>query len=162
MLVDIPDALDELRKVRGEPTKKLEAIPLEDDPKKMIQISVNLKSNLRDKMIKFLWVNADIFAQSTSDMPGIPTDMIIYKLNMDPNFKSVQQKKRSFILKRQKAIDEKDDKLLKIRFIRKAHYPKWIANVVMIKKANDKWRICIDYKDLNKACPKDNFFSAED
>ena len=79
-------------------------------------------------------------------MPDIPTDVIIHKLNMDPNFKPVQQKKRSFILKRQKAIDEKVDKLLKARFIREAHYPKWIANVVMVKKANGKWSCWIFYK----------------
>ena len=71
-------------------------------------------------------------------MPGIPTDMIIHKLNMDLNFKLVQQKKRSFTSKRQKAINEEVDKLLKARFIRKTYYPKWIANVVMVKKANDK------------------------
>ena len=41
--------------------------------------------------------------------------------------------------------------------IRKAQYPEWIANVVLVKKANGKWRVCIDYTDLNKACPKDYF-----
>ena len=137
-LVDIPNPLDEVRKVRDELTKKLEAIPLGDDPKKMIQIGVNFKSGLKERPIKFLRANTDVCAQSTSDMLDIPTNMIIHKLNMDPNFKLIQQKKRSFILKRQIAIDEEVDKLLKARFIRKAHYPKWIVNVVMVKKANGK------------------------
>ena len=48
-------------------------------------------------------------------------------------------------------------KLLAAKFIREVHYPVWSANVVMVKKANGKWRICIDYTDLNKACPKDSF-----
>jgi hypothetical protein len=41
--------------------------------------------------------------------------------------------------------------------IREVIYPKWLANTVMVKKANGKWRICIDFTDLNKACPKDEF-----
>ena len=36
-------------------------------------------------------------------------------------------------------------------------YPEWLANTVMVKKANGKWRMCIDFTDLNKACPKDEF-----
>jgi hypothetical protein len=36
-------------------------------------------------------------------------------------------------------------------------YPKWLANVVLVKKSNGKWRMCVDFSDLNKACLKDNF-----
>ena len=36
-------------------------------------------------------------------------------------------------------------------------YPEWLANVVLVKKANDKWRLCIDFTDVNRACPKDRF-----
>ncbi|XP_058092531.1 uncharacterized protein LOC131238977 [Magnolia sinica] len=49
------------------------------------------------------------------------------------------------------------DKSLKHQLIKESHYPKWIANVVLVKKANGKWQVCIDYSDLNKACPKDSF-----
>ena len=38
-----------------------------------------------------------------------------------------------------------------------AHYPEWIENVVLVKKANDKWRVCTNFIDLNRACPKDSF-----
>ena len=54
-------------------------------------------------------------------------------------------------------MDEEVGKLLKAGFIQEAHYPKWLANVIMVKKASGKWRICIDYTDLNKACPNDSF-----
>ena len=37
------------------------------------------------------------------------------------------------------------------------HYPKWLTNVVLVKKANGKWRMCVDFTDMNRACPKDNF-----
>lgn len=49
------------------------------------------------------------------------------------------------------------DKLLQADFIREAKYPEWIANVVMVTKANGKWHMCVDYADLNRACPKDSF-----
>ena len=43
------------------------------------------------------------------------------------------------------------------QFIKEAYYPDWLANVVMVKKANGKWRMCVDFTDLNKACPKDSY-----
>ena len=49
------------------------------------------------------------------------------------------------------------NKLLAANFIQEVHYPEWLANVVMVKKANGKWRMCVDFTDLNQACPKDNF-----
>ena len=87
--VDISNVLDEVGKIQGESAEKLEVILLGDDPKKIVQIGVNLKPGLRDKMIKFLRANADIFAWSNSDMPDIPVDVIIHKLNVDTNFRSI-------------------------------------------------------------------------
>ena len=54
-------------------------------------------------------------------------------------------------------ISEEVDKLLKAKFIKEAHYPEWLDDVVMVRKQNEKWRICIDYTKLNKSCPKDSF-----
>ena len=90
-------------------------------------------------------------------MPGIPPEVITHRLNFDSKVKSVRQKKRPFAPERQKVIDEEVDKLLAAGFIREATYPDWFANVVMIKKINENWRICIDYTNLNEACLKDSF-----
>ena len=49
------------------------------------------------------------------------------------------------------------NKLLAANFIREVHYPEWLANVIMVKKANGKWRMCVNFTDLNNACPKDSF-----
>lgn len=49
------------------------------------------------------------------------------------------------------------DKLLAANFIKEVYYPEWLANDVMVKKANRKWRMCIDFTDLNSTCPKDSF-----
>ena len=62
-----------------------------------------------------------------------------------------------FALERDQAIAEEVRKLQKASFIREVYYPDWLANVVMVKKANGKWRICVDFTDLNKVCPKDSY-----
>jgi len=49
------------------------------------------------------------------------------------------------------------NKLLDVNFIREVFYPEWLANVVMVKKANGKWRMCVNFMDLNNACSKDSF-----
>ena len=54
-------------------------------------------------------------------------------------------------------IVEEVRKLLDVGFIREVYYPNWLANIVIVKKANGKWRMCIDFTDLNKACPKDSY-----
>ena len=69
--------------------------------------------------------------------------------------KTIKQKKRSFAPERQEAIKQEVEKLLEVGFIEEIQYPEWLANPVMVKKANGKWRMCIDFTYLNDACPKD-------
>ena len=52
---------------------------------------------------------------------------------------------------------EEVHKLQEAEFIREVYYPDWLANVMMVKKANGKWRMCVDFTNLNKACPKDSY-----
>lgn len=56
-----------------------------------------------------------------------------------------------------RAIREEVDKLKEARAIKEVYYPKWLANTVVVKKKNGMWRVCVDFTDLNKACPKDPF-----
>ena len=90
-------------------------------------------------------------------MGGIGPAIITHRLNVSPSFKAVKQKRRSFAPERQKVINEEVGKLLQAGAIREVEYPEWLANVVLVKKANGKWRLCIDFTDVNRACPKDNF-----
>lgn len=62
-------------------------------------------------------------AWSASDMHEIPSKVITHKLNIDPKFKPIRRKRRSFASERQKTIDEEANKLLTTRFIREVHYP---------------------------------------
>nr|GEW44481.1 transposon Ty3-I Gag-Pol polyprotein [Tanacetum cinerariifolium] len=69
----------------------------------------------------------------------------------------VRQKKRSQASERNKAIQEEVKKLMEADIIKEVHYPNWLANPVMVKKYDNSWRMCVDFKDLNKACPKDGY-----
>ena len=88
-------------------------------------------------------------------MPAYPEMYMEHELKVDKSFKSIKQKKRNFHPKRQKPIKEEVDKLLAANFIKECKYSEWLSNVVMVKKNNVQWRMCIDFTDLNAACPKD-------
>ena len=90
-------------------------------------------------------------------MLGISPRVIEHKLNVNPEKKPVQQKLQVFAPKRNQAIMNEINKLLSTGFIREMYYPEWLANVDLVKKANGKWRMSVDFTDLNKACPKDSF-----
>ena len=78
-------------------------------------------------------------------------------MNLNPKKKSVQQRRRAFTLERDQAVTDEVTKLLTTGFIPEVYYLDWLANVVLVKKANGKWRMCVDFTDLNKACLKDSF-----
>nr|CAN65076.1 hypothetical protein VITISV_028912 [Vitis vinifera] len=89
-------------------------------------------------------------------MKGIYPSIISHKLNVLPTARPVRQRVR-FHPDRQKVIRDEIDKLLETGFIREVEYPDWLANVVVVPKKEGKWRVCVDYTNLNNACPKDSF-----
>ena len=90
-------------------------------------------------------------------MPKIDPSIMVHRLNISLLFPPIQQKKSVFTHERDKAIAEEVRKLQEAEFIREVYYFDRLANVVMVKKANRKWRMCVDFTDLNKACPKDSY-----
>ena len=90
-------------------------------------------------------------------MLGIDPLVKVYRLNVLPSFPPIRQKKLVFSQERDQAIVEVVGKLQEVGFIREVYNPDWLANVVMVKKANGKWRMCVDFTDLKKACPKDSY-----
>ena len=89
-------------------------------------------------------------------MLGIDLSVITHRLNVYPSSKPVRQKKRVFVPEQDNTIKEEVQKLTTTKFIWEVYYPDWLVNVVMVKKANGKWRMYVDFTDLNKACPKDS------
>ena len=136
----------------------LEIVALvEDEVTKMMRIGTTLSPEMRTRLIKFLKENLDVFAWSHEDMMGISPKIIQHKLNVNPERKPVQQRRRAFAPEQDQTVTEEVTKLLATGFIREVYYPDWLANVVLVKKANGKWRMGVDFTDLNKACPKDSF-----
>ena len=90
-------------------------------------------------------------------MSKVSPKVITHKLNVDSTCYSMKQKRRNFIPDHSQAINKVVTKLLEVSFIREVQYQEWLTNVVLAKKANEKWQICINYTYLNKACLKDSY-----
>ena len=90
-------------------------------------------------------------------MPSVPSELAEHTLNIDPKFKLVRQFLRRFNVERRKAIGEEVARLLAAGFIREIYHSEWLANVVTVPKKDDSLRMCIDFKHINRAYPKDHF-----
>ncbi|KAM1580634.1 hypothetical protein ACFX1Z_041919 [Malus domestica] len=133
--------------------EELEKVSISKDyPNRMVKIGTTLSPPIRLALISFLQENTEVFTWSYKDMPGIYLDIICHRLSIDPKTKL--------------AMKAEVEKLKGIGFVREVNYPTWVANVVLVKKNPTKeslllqkvlWRICVDYTDLNKGCPKDSF-----
>ena len=138
--------------------EKLETVELvEGDPTKITQLGTSLNLQTKKEFINFLKDNLDVFTWSHENMLGILMDIIQHHLNVDLEKKPVQQRRRAFALERNKVVMDEVNKLLAANIIREVYYPEWLANVIIVKKANGKWRMCIDFIDFNNAYSKDSF-----
>ena len=91
-------------------------------------------------------------------MLRVPKELAEHKLNINPEVKPKKQRLRRFTQDRKDAIKKELTKLLAAGFIKEVIHPTWLANpVLMPKKNTGEWRMCVDYTDLNKHCPKDHF-----
>ena len=90
-------------------------------------------------------------------MTGISSTYASHKLNVVPSAKPIRQKVRRFHPDRHLVIQTEVDNLLQNGFIRAVKYPEWLDNMVVVLKKGNKWRVCVDYTNLNNACPKDSF-----
>ena len=122
-----------------EPSEELEPVSLDDDPELLAYIGSKLAEDQKSPLTHFLRHNEDVFAWKQADIGGINPTVITHRLNVSPSFKPVKQKRKSFAPERKKAINEEVGKLLQAGAIREVEYPEWLANVVLVKKANDKW-----------------------
>ncbi|GKV42163.1 hypothetical protein SLEP1_g49600 [Rubroshorea leprosula] len=141
---------------RAAPVEDVEEVQIDDrDPRRKTQIGTKLNPEERAELIAFLRANKDVFAWTSADMPGIATSVFQHKLSTNPLKKPVAQKRRLFGGERLQVIKEEVEKLLQAGFVRRVDYCEWVANPMLVKKANGKWQMCIDYTNPNDACPKD-------
>ena len=98
-----------------------------------------------------------MFAWNAYEAPGIDPDFICHHLNVNLSITARKQPPRRSSKDHYKAIKDEVTKLKQAGAIKKVFYPEWLANTGVVKKKNGKWRVCVDFTDLNKACPKDPF-----
>ncbi|GKV26689.1 hypothetical protein SLEP1_g35945 [Rubroshorea leprosula] len=122
-----PDGVEQ----KAEPVEPIEMVHLNlDVPERTVKIGTKLTEEERAELLEFLRSNQDVFAWTTDEMPGIPAELTVHKLSTNPQ---------------------------KAGFIRRVEYSEWVSNPVLVKKPNGKWRMCIDFTNLNDACPKDPY-----
>jgi hypothetical protein len=129
----------------------------EDIAEQKVLFGSQLSEEQEKALLKFLFNNKDVFAWSANDLYGVIRDVIEHSLNVDPTVKPRKKKLRKMSDDKAKGVRNEVKRLLSAGVIREVTYPEWLANTVMVKKANGKWRMCIDFTDLNKVCPKDEF-----
>uniref|UniRef100_A0A2N9IAW3 Reverse transcriptase domain-containing protein n=1 Tax=Fagus sylvatica TaxID=28930 RepID=A0A2N9IAW3_FAGSY len=117
--------------------EELETINLSDDPNVELSISIRSSLSLSEKaqLIPLLKEYRDVFAWQYEEMLGLEPDLVVHALNVDPGIQ----------------------KLLAADFFKPIEHPQWLSNIVPVKKKNGKIRCCVDFQNLNKACPKDEF-----
>lgn len=91
------------------------------------------------------------------EVPGVDQNFMCHHLNVNPTAVPKRQPSQRFSKEHVEALKEEVDKLKWAEAIKEASYPKWLANTVMVKKKSEKWRVCVDFNNLNRACPKDPF-----
>ncbi|GJU18188.1 reverse transcriptase domain-containing protein [Tanacetum coccineum] len=94
---------------------------------------------------------------NASDMTGVPKRIIKHSLNANPSVKPISQKRRVFCSERSQVVTQKVAEWLKAGIVRPVKYPTWISNPILVKKGDGSWRMCIDFKNINAACPKDYY-----
>jgi hypothetical protein len=90
-------------------------------------------------------------------MPGIDPDIMIHEIKTYPDAKPIWQHLHPVHPRKSAAIKLEVEKILKDEFIYPVARTDWVSNLVPIDKKQGTIRVCVDYRDINKACPKDNF-----
>jgi len=128
-----------------------------ESDKKEVKIGTTMKKSVREDLVKLLSEYADVFAWTYQDMPGLDTSIVEHKLPLKPECPPVKQKLRRMRPDMSLKIRDEVKKQFDAGFLAVAKYPQWVANIVPVPKKDGKVRMCVDYRDLNRASPKDDF-----
>ena len=128
-----------------------------DDPEKFFQIGSQLPHQEKEELIEFLRRNIDVFFWNAYEALGVDPEFICHHLKVNSLITPRKQSPQCPSKEHTEAVREEETKLKQARAIKEVFYPKWLVNTVVVKKKSGKWQICVDFTDLNKACPKDPF-----
>src|SRR4051812_33785076 len=124
---------------------------------KPIYINDTISPSEKVDLIALIREYVDIFAWNYEDMPGLDPNVAMHRLNIKADAKPFKQPQRGFQLDIMNAIKLEVRKLIDSEFIREEQHSDWVANIVPVTKKNGSICVCIDFRNLNDACPKDEF-----
>ncbi|XP_040361811.1 uncharacterized protein LOC121049215 [Rosa chinensis] len=148
-----PAALDDTPPKVKDPTEKVN-LGTVSEPMEVL-ISAYLEPNEKQRLIELLLEFKDCFAEKYEDMPGLSPDLVCHQLPTLAEKRPVKQEPRRMNSETQILVKEEVEKMHKSGIIRVAKYNQWLSNIVPVRKKNGKLRVCVDYRDLNLATPKD-------
>ena len=120
-------------------------------------ISSKLDPVLREEMITLLKEYRDCFAWDYTEMPGLDRSIVEHRLPLKKGFRPFQQRARQMKAEVLEEVKKEVEKMLDAGFIRPCRYAEWISSVVPVQKKDGRWRVCVDFRDLNRATPKDEY-----
>ena len=120
-------------------------------------ISKKLDPILREQMITLLSEYRDCFAWDYTEMPGLDRNIVEHRLPLKKGFRPFQQPARQMKAEVLEEVKMEVQKMLDAGFIRTCRYAEWISSVVPVQKKDGRWRVCVDFRDLNRATPKDEY-----
>jgi hypothetical protein len=120
-------------------------------------ISKKLNPELREAMIILLRKYMDCFAWEYTEMPGLDRSIVEHRLPLKLGFRPFQQRTRQMKAEVLEEVKKEVEKMIEAGFIRVCRYAEWISNVVPVQKKDGRWRVCVDFRDLNRATPKDEY-----
>jgi hypothetical protein len=126
-------------------------------PDRAVTIGAHLSPEEEKVLVQFLNKNKDVFAWSAKDLQGVDRDIIEHALETDKRIPPQETETWKNVRRKVKAVEAEVQRLQDAKVTREVKYPVWLANTVLVKKKNGKWRMCVDFTDLNKACKKDDF-----
>jgi hypothetical protein len=145
--IDGAEACEQYRYKREKAASANQPKPMllcEDIAEQKVLLGSQLSEEQENNLLRFLFNNKDVFAWSAYDLCGVNRDVIEHSLNVDPSFRPRKKRLRKMSDDKAEGAQNEVKRLLSAGIIREFKYPEWLANTVMVKKANGKWRMCID------------------
>jgi len=133
------------------------SITIEIEPRRILNINPNLSDSEIQQLIKLLHENKEAFAWDYTDMKGISPKLCTHCIYIKEGCRPVCQPQRRMNPNLREIFKEEIQKLLNVGFINPISDSEWVSPLVIVPKKNGKWRVCVDYRALNKATQKDHF-----
>ena len=128
-----------------------------EEEKKVTYISSHLTQEQFNEVLAVVKRFKDCFAWDYTELPGLDKTLVEHRLPIKKEHIPHQQPPRKMANEVILKVKEEIKRLLQARFIRPARYVEWLSNIVPVLKKNGKLRVCIDFRNLNTATPKDEY-----